>query len=36
MFDTVVIAAAGSGSAQRAVEAALDLATHFDATVHAV
>jgi nucleotide-binding universal stress UspA family protein len=36
MFDTVVIATDGSGSAQRAVEAALDLAEHFDATAHAV
>lgn len=34
MFDTVVIATDGSGSAQRAVEAALDLADRFDATVH--
>ena len=34
MFDTVVIATDGSGSAQRAVEAALDLASRFDATVH--
>lgn len=36
MFDTVVIATDGSGSAQRAVEAALDIAAHFDATVHAL
>lgn len=36
MFDTVVIATDGSGSARRAVEAALDLAEQFDATVHAV
>ncbi|MDS0279250.1 universal stress protein [Halomicroarcula sp. S1AR25-4] len=36
MFDTVVIATDGSGSAERAVEAALDLAAHFDATVHAL
>jgi nucleotide-binding universal stress UspA family protein len=36
MFDTVVIATDGSGSAQRAVEAALDLARKFDATVHAL
>ena len=36
MFDTVVIATDGSGSAQRAVEAALDLAGKFDATVHAM
>jgi len=36
MFDTVVIATDGSGSAQRAVEAALDLADKFDATVHAL
>ncbi len=36
MFDTVVIATDGSGSAQRAVEAALDLAARFDATVHAL
>ncbi|GGK55537.1 universal stress protein [Haloarcula sebkhae] len=34
MFDTVVIATDGSGSAERAVEAALDLAARFDATVH--
>jgi len=34
MFDTVVIATDGSGSAERAVEAALDLASRFDATVH--
>ena len=36
MFDTVVIATDGSGSARRAVEAALDLAARFDATVHAL
>jgi len=36
MFDTVVIATDGSGSARRAVEAALDLAAKFDATVHAL
>lgn len=36
MFDTVVIATDGSGSAKRAVEAALDLAGKFDATVHAL
>jgi nucleotide-binding universal stress UspA family protein len=36
MFDTVVIATDGSGSAERAVEAALDLAAHFEATVHAL
>ncbi|WP_262179738.1 universal stress protein [Haloarcula laminariae] len=36
MFETVVIATDGSGSAQRAVEAALDLAGKFDATVHAL
>jgi len=36
MFETVVIATDGSGSAQRAVEAALDFAAHFDATVHAL
>ncbi len=36
MFDTVVIATDGSGSARRAVEAALDLAGKFDATVHAL
>ncbi|MFC7074849.1 universal stress protein [Haloarcula halophila] len=34
MFDTVVVATDGSGSAERAVEAALDLAARFDATVH--
>jgi nucleotide-binding universal stress UspA family protein len=34
MFDTVVVATDGSGSAERAVEAALDLAERFDATVH--
>ncbi|WP_276273813.1 universal stress protein [Haloarcula litorea] len=36
MFETVVIATDGSGSAERAVEAALDLADRFDATVHAL
>ena len=36
MFETVVIATDGSGSAERAVKAALDLAAHFDATVHAL
>lgn len=34
MFDTVVVATDGSGSAERAVEVALDLAARFDATVH--
>jgi nucleotide-binding universal stress UspA family protein len=36
MFDTVVIATDGSKTAERAVEAALDLASRFDATVHAL
>jgi nucleotide-binding universal stress UspA family protein len=36
MFETVVIATDGSGSAQRAVESALDLAEKFDSTVHAL
>ncbi|MFB6309090.1 MAG: universal stress protein [Haloarculaceae archaeon] len=36
MFETVVIATDGSGSACRAVEAALDLAARFGATVHAL
>lgn len=36
MFETVVIATDGSGSAERAVEAALDIADRFDATVHAL
>jgi len=36
MFETVVIATDGSGSAERAVQAALDIAERFDATVHAL
>jgi nucleotide-binding universal stress UspA family protein len=36
MFETVVIATDGSKSGERAVEAAVDLATKFDATVHAL
>jgi nucleotide-binding universal stress UspA family protein len=36
MFDTVIIATDGSESASRAVEAAVDLAKRFDATVHAL
>jgi len=36
MFDTVVIATDGSASAERAVETALDLASRFGATVHAL
>lgn len=36
MFDTVVIATDGSESARRAVDAAVDLAGRFDATVHAL
>ena len=36
MFDTVVIATDGSESVARAVDAALDLAGRFDATVHAL
>ncbi|SFR98550.1 Nucleotide-binding universal stress protein, UspA family [Halomicrobium zhouii] len=36
MFETVLIATDGSASAKRAVEAALDLAERFDASVHAL
>lgn len=36
MFETVLIATDGSASANRAVEAALDLAYRFDASVHAI
>ena len=36
MFETVLIATDGSASAKRAVQAALDLADRFDATVHAL
>ena len=36
MFDTVVIATDGSASAERAVTAALDIASRFDATAHAL
>ena len=36
MFETLVIATDGSASAKRAVEAALDLADRFDATIHAL
>ncbi|MFB6178932.1 MAG: universal stress protein [Halorientalis sp.] len=36
MFDTVVIATDGSESAERAITVALDLATKFDAAVHAL
>lgn len=36
MFETVVVGTDGSGSAERAVRAAADLAARFDATVHAV
>lgn len=36
MFDTVVIATDGSESAERSITVALDLATQFDATVHAL
>lgn len=36
MFDTVVIATDGSGSVDRAVSWALDLADRFDASVHAL
>jgi nucleotide-binding universal stress UspA family protein len=34
MFETIVVATDGSGSARRAVDVALDLATRFDAAVH--
>ena len=34
MFDTIVVATDGSGSARRAVDVALDLAHRFDAAVH--
>jgi len=36
MFDTVVIATDGSGSVERAVAVALDLAARFEAEVHAL
>ncbi len=36
MFETVVIATDGSESARRGIQTALDVATRFDATVHAV
>ncbi|WP_440763284.1 universal stress protein [Natronorubrum sp. DTA7] len=36
MFDTVVIATDGSDSVKRAVDVALDLASRFDAEVHAL
>ena len=36
MFETIVVATDGSGSARRAVDVALDLAERFDATVHCV
>jgi nucleotide-binding universal stress UspA family protein len=36
MFETVLLATDGSGSVQRAVEVALDIARRFDADVHAV
>ena len=36
MFDTVVIATDGSESAERSITVALDLATQFDASVHAL
>lgn len=36
MFETVLIATDGSTSAERAVQAALDLAERFDASVHAL
>ncbi len=36
MFETVVIATDGSESARRGIRTALDVATRFDATVHAV
>jgi len=36
MIDTVVVATDGSASVERAVDAALDLATKFDAEVHAL
>ncbi|SDJ18611.1 Nucleotide-binding universal stress protein, UspA family [Halovenus aranensis] len=36
MFDTVVIATDGSDSAKRGIRTALDVASTFDATVHAV
>jgi len=36
MFDTVVVATDGSESVTRAVTVALDLATRFDAAVHAL
>ncbi|MFC6730411.1 universal stress protein, partial [Natronoarchaeum mannanilyticum] len=36
MIDTVVVATDGSASVERAVDVALDLATRFDAEVHAL
>lgn len=36
MFETVVVATDGSESVRRAVDCTLDLATRFDATVHAL
>ena len=36
MFETIVVATDGSGSARRAVDVALDLAERFDAAVHCV
>ncbi|MFB6310860.1 MAG: universal stress protein [Salinirussus sp.] len=36
MIETVVVGTDGSGSAERAVRVAADLAARFDATVHAV
>jgi len=36
VFDTVVIAADGSESGERAVATALDLSTDFDASIHAL
>lgn len=36
MFDTVVIATDGSESAKRGIRTALDIASTFDATVHAL
>jgi nucleotide-binding universal stress UspA family protein len=36
MFETVVLSTDGSASAERAVTVALDLASRFDATIHAL